>query len=42
MDRVYALALIYGMTTEQEILDLYDDDYLQNVLRIKNEILEEM
>lgn len=42
MDRVYALALIYEMTTEQEILALYDEEYLQRVIRIKNEILEEV
>lgn len=43
MKYVYALALIYeGMVTEQEIVDLYDEQYLQEVLEIKNELLKTM
>ncbi len=43
MKELYALALIYGnMITEQEIIDLYDKDYLQEVLEIKNELLKTM
>ena len=43
MKELYALALIYGnMITEQEIIDLYDKDYLQEVLVIKNELLKTM
>ena len=43
MKELYALALIYGnMVTEQEIIDLYDEDYLQEVLEIKNELLKTM
>lgn len=43
MKELYALALIYGnMITEQEIIDLYDEEYLQEVLEIKNELLKTM
>lgn len=43
MKYVYAMALIYGdMITEREIVDLYDEEYLQEVLRIKNEFLKKM
>ena len=43
MKELYALALIYGnMITEQEIIDLYDEEYLQEVLEIRNELLKTM
>ena len=43
MKEVYALALIYGdIVTEQEIIDLYDEDYLQEVLEIKSQLLNKV
>ncbi len=43
MKYVYAMALIFGdMVTEQEIIDLYDEQYLKEVLEIKDELLKTM
>lgn len=43
MKELYAMALIYGnMVTEQEIIVLYDEEYLQEVLELKNEFLKQM
>lgn len=36
MKEVYALCLIKNLIIEEEIIDLYDEDYLKEVLEIKN------
>lgn len=38
MKEVYALCLIKNLITEEEIIDLYDEDYLKEVLEIKNDM----
>lgn len=38
MKEVYALCLIKNLITEEEIIDLYDEDYLKEVLEIKDDM----
>lgn len=38
MKEVYALCLIKKLITEEEIIDLYDEDYLKEVLEIKDDM----
>lgn len=38
MKEVYALCLIKNLITEEEIIDLYDEDYLKEILGIKDDM----
>ncbi len=40
MLHVYAISLIRKLTTEEEISKIYGENYLQQVLEVKNEYLE--
>lgn len=42
MQGVYAYALIDNLITEKEIADLYNEEYLKEVLVLKDEILKSM